>query len=240
MLKAAAVDVCITPPIGVELAGYGPNRERYSTDIHDHLTGQALVLDDGTTRVAILTADLMSLSVDFTRTVRQGIEEATGIPGECIMVTVSHSHTAPTTGTTREWGSKDDPYVAAAARHLIGAASAAVRKLKPARLSIGRGEHHDLAWNRTGTGVIDSAVHVLRVDDASARPLAFFVTYACHPVTLGPTTSISADFPGVLRRTLQEQHPGSVTPPIFMITSPARLWFSTTVTPGSLFSQLIC
>lgn len=210
MLKAAAVDVCITPPIGVELAGYGPNRERYSTDIHDHLSAQALILDDGTTRVAILTADLLSVSVEFTRTVRQGIEKATGIPGECVMVTVSHSHTAPTTGTTREWGGMDDTYVAMAARHLIGAVTAATCKLQPAQLSIGRGEHRDLAWNRTGSGVIDPAVHVLRVDDANARSLAFFVTYACHPVTLGPTTTISADFPGVLRRTLQEQYPGSV------------------------------
>ena len=36
-MRAGAMEVCITPPIGVELAGYGPNLRRYATDIHDQL-----------------------------------------------------------------------------------------------------------------------------------------------------------------------------------------------------------
>jgi hypothetical protein len=106
MFKAGAAEVCITPPIGVELAGYGPRLQRYSTDIHDHLMGQALVLDDGETRVAIVTCDLISLSAAFVREVRQLVHKRTGIPPAHVMLACIHSHTAPTTQAFHDWASR--------------------------------------------------------------------------------------------------------------------------------------
>lgn len=210
MFKAGAAEVCITPPIGVELAGYGPNLQRYSTDIHDHLMGQALVMDDGQTRVAIVTCDLIALSEAFVRQVRQLVHRRTGIPPAQVMVACIHSHTAPTTQQFQSWGSPDRSYVRMAARHLAGAVVAATLKLQPARLSFGRGRHEALAWNRTGDGVVDPTVEVLRVESAAGEPLALLVHYACHPVILGPKPIISADYPGALRRHLAQRYPGAV------------------------------
>ena len=40
-------------------------------------------------------------------------------------------------------------------------------------------------------------------------------SYACHPTTLGPDNYyISADYPGIVRRILEEWHPGLV--PVFL------------------------
>jgi len=210
MLKAGAVEVCITPPIGVELAGYGPRLGRYSTDIHDHLMGQALVLDDGQTRVAMVTCDLIALSPAFVRQVRWLVHRRTGIPPEHVMLACIHSHTAPTTQPFHDWGSPDRSYIRMVARHLAGAVVAATLKLQPARLSVGRGTHEALAWNRTGGGLVDPAVEVLRIETAAGEPLALLVHYACHPVILGPKPIISADYPGALRSHLARRYPGAV------------------------------
>jgi neutral ceramidase len=210
VLRAGAMEVCITPPIGVELAGYGPDLERYASDIHDHLMGQALVLDDGTTKVAVVTSDLLGITTQFTQSVRREVERHTGIPAANILISASHPHTAVSLRPTRGWGGMDRQYVRMVARHLVGAVVAAAGKLQPARVRVGCGEHHWLAWNRTGSGVVDPTVGIVRVDAQDGKVLALLAHYSCHPVILGPKPAISADYPGALRRYLVQRYPGSV------------------------------
>jgi len=78
-VQAGVARVCITPPIGVELAGYGPFLNRRSESIHDNLYAEALVLDDGSTRTAIVTSDLIACDEAFVATVRGRSSLATGI-----------------------------------------------------------------------------------------------------------------------------------------------------------------
>ncbi|MCZ7543919.1 MAG: neutral/alkaline non-lysosomal ceramidase N-terminal domain-containing protein [Anaerolineae bacterium] len=210
MFRAGAIEVCITPPIGVELAGYYTATPRYATDIHDHLMAQALVLDDGATRVALVTSDLCSISVPLTQTVRAIVQAQAGIPPGNVMVTCAHTHTAPTTVRFRACGAPDAGYVRLVARYLAGAVVAAANRLTPARLSVGRGEHTYLAWNRLGWNEIDPSVEVARIDTADGEPLALVVHYACHPVMPGKITRITADFPGALRRCLHARYPGVI------------------------------
>lgn len=210
MLRAGALEVCITPPLGVEMAGYGPDLGRYALDIHDQLMGQALVLDDGQTQIAIVTSDLLGVTSDFTQAVRQEVQQRTGIPAGNILVSASHPHTSVTLMPTRSWGSMDRPYMQMAVRYLAGAVVGAFGKLQPARLSAGYGEYRQLAWNRTGTGVVDPGVNVIKVDTQDSRPLALLALHACHPVILGPKPIFSADYPGALRRYLAARYPGGV------------------------------
>ena len=42
-LTAAVASVVVTPPVGVELCGYGHYRERRSTGVRDDLRARALV-----------------------------------------------------------------------------------------------------------------------------------------------------------------------------------------------------
>src|SRR5262249_3689435 len=60
------------------------------------------------------------------------------------------------------------------------------------------------------TSPVDPTVSVLRLDDASGKPLAILVNYACHPVVLGSDNlRYSADYPGVTERVVEEQLGGS-------------------------------
>ena len=210
MLYAGAMEVCITPPLGLEMAGYGPNLGRFATDIHDNLMAQALVIDDGTTQVAIITSDLLGVTAEFTQLVRKEVARATQIPAGNIMVTASHPHTAVTVRPTYCWGGVDVPYMRMAARYMAGAVVAALAKCQPARISVGVGEHHWLAWNRIGNQTINPTAGVVRVDTENGDTIALFTYYSCHPVILGPKSVISADYPGALRRFLKSKYPGSV------------------------------
>lgn len=210
MIQADATEVCITPPIGVDLSGYFAPGGRASTDVHDHLMAQALVLDDGETRVALVICDLLAVTPDFVAPVRELIHERTGIPPAHVMVACIHSHTAPATASMQDIGEADMPYVRMVARHVAGAVAASVGKLRPARLSVARGEHPGLAWNRLGRADVNPALAVVRIDDDAGAPLALLAHYACHPVILGPKTIISADYPGTLRRHLRREYPGVI------------------------------
>src|SRR5439155_10965673 len=58
---------------------------------------------------------------------------------------------------------------------------------------------------RQPTAPLDPTVTVLRLDRADGAPLAVLVNYACHPVIFGADNlEYSADFVGVMRKTLEE------------------------------------
>ncbi|MGI9240197.1 MAG: hypothetical protein ACR2RV_05320, partial [Verrucomicrobiales bacterium] len=57
-LRASAAVGLITPPEGIPMAGYYHKRE--STGVHDDLLSRALILEQGDTRVALVSLDLVT------------------------------------------------------------------------------------------------------------------------------------------------------------------------------------
>lgn len=91
--RAGAAQVAITPPTGAPMAGYYHARGAEGT--LDDLYAKALVLDDGSTKVALVTLDLISTTITLTREARAAIEKSTGIPGANVMISATHAHTGP-------------------------------------------------------------------------------------------------------------------------------------------------
>ena len=92
-LQAGLAEVEITPPIGYRMDGYFT--ERLSTGVKDPLMAKALVLQQGTTRTALVVCDLLGVPQTLTREVRMRAAARTGIPAENIAVTATHTHTGP-------------------------------------------------------------------------------------------------------------------------------------------------
>ena len=67
------------PGTGIELAGY-PHHPRYNKGIHDPLFAGCLYLDDGETKLAIVSMDLIMYSKKAVRSVRNEIGKLTDIP----------------------------------------------------------------------------------------------------------------------------------------------------------------
>jgi hypothetical protein len=59
------------------------------------------------------------------------------------------------------------------------------------------------------TAPVDPTVSVMRVDTTNGKPIAILVNYSCHPVVFGPDNlEYSADFPGVMTRTVEKAFDG--------------------------------
>lgn len=92
-LLAGIAEVDITPPLGHRMAGHF--YEVLSDGVHDPLKAKALVIEQGDTRFAFAFADVVSLSPNVSRHVRQRFSQIANIPMANTMVLATHSHTGP-------------------------------------------------------------------------------------------------------------------------------------------------
>jgi hypothetical protein len=218
-LRAGVARADITPPIGSRMYGYGARGTNVSTGVHDPLYARAIVLDDGTTRVAVVTLDLGTVTEENTANVKGLVKEKTGLDN--VLLVASHTHSAPL--PSADFPSEEAPWIREAERKIAGAIVEAAGKTVPARLGVGWGEvaegHNrrrvgedgtvEMLWanrERVPTSPVDHHLAVIRVEALDGRPLATLVNFACHPVVLGPENLlISADYPGVMARLIQER-----------------------------------
>ena len=109
-LSAGTAHAIINPPTGTDLCGYA-GRIPGCTGVHDDLHAKALILDDGRTRAAIVSLDLVGLSGAQVARIRNDASARTGIPGANILVGCSHTHAGPATEMIRACGNPNDDYV---------------------------------------------------------------------------------------------------------------------------------
>ena len=115
-LTAGVARTRLSPPWGVELAGWGYYLGRTWQRVRDHTAATALVLDDGERAAALVAVDLMYADADFTRAVRAAVARHTTLSAEAVCVACSHSHNTPTAALIRGAGEVDPDYTAWAAR----------------------------------------------------------------------------------------------------------------------------
>lgn len=212
-LYAGARKIVITPPVGVDLCGWGP-REGPSIGVHDDLCAAALYLRSEV-ELLVITADLIGLDAGTIGRVRAGIEQATGIPGGQIMIGCSHTHSGPATPAIAGLGRVDADYMAVLERKLSGLGQMAREAAEPAALGclrepvqmginrrVRRGD--TTVIDRNEKGVVAPYVDVVAVDSMAGTPLARLFVHAAHPVTLRPDNlRVSADWPGYAQRTVE-------------------------------------
>lgn len=215
MIQAASVEIDITPPIGVMMAGYGVRQEA-NRGIHDPLKAQVLQIKSGDDSVLIITLDLLAVQTQFSDELRAAISHATGIPRNHILLACSHTHSGPQGFNLDDAifaEKRDDALQEITLRKISGACRWAGTLLQPAKLSLGfsRGDGVGLNRNDPLAGASDQQVSVLRVDDLNGKPLAILYNYGCHPTVMGADNLlISADYPGAARVILQGVFPGAV------------------------------
>lgn len=132
-LRAGAATSNITPLMGVPLDGtimqIGPARH-----VHDELHARCLVLDDGTTKLALVVADCTMISRDVIDRAKALATEHTGIPAGNILISATHTHSTPRALT----GLSSDPlhgaYLDYLAIRISEAIRRAVNQLSPAQV----------------------------------------------------------------------------------------------------------
>lgn len=205
-LRAGVAQVDITPPVGIPLSGY-ILREGNSEGVHDHLYARALVLDDGECQAAIIICDTLALDRRFVASARASIQEATGIPGQNVMIACTHTHSGPATIFLRGCGEVDGLWLTTLRQQLVEVSQAALSSLREARVGSGRGRVTKGVHNRrVPGGPIDPELGVLRVGNDRGRMMVTLLNYACHPTCLGHGNRlISADYPGYVVEAVQRK-----------------------------------
>ncbi len=209
---------CITPPLGVHLAGYFHVREAKS--VFDDLYARAVVIESNEMRVALVSCDLISMTAEAGDAAKAMIEAETGIPAGNIMVCATHTHTGPELRTDASM-ERDEAWTSALPRRIADAVARADASKVPATLRAGKTEVAGYSFNRLFrledggevfgkrggdkavlgvAGPIDPSLQTLSAVDMDGQLIALLVNFALHPDVIGGGNAdfIAADWPGLL------------------------------------------
>jgi neutral ceramidase len=143
--RAGAATSNISPALGSSLNG--GMQDRTARTIHDETHARCLVLDDGSTRLAIAVCDLCMIPRDVVLDAKRQIEEATGIPPENVLISATHSHSCPT--CTPVFQSETVPgYPEFLARRISDGVRRALNNLEPAAIGWAAGSNDRQVFNR--------------------------------------------------------------------------------------------
>ncbi len=208
----------ITPAIGCSLQGSFDDIR--STEIHDPLYANALVLDDGSTEIALVSVDTCELHRHNVEAIAGEIERRCSIPAANVILAATHTHNGPPTGCLIvESVVPDLVYVEHFRRQVVSAVVEAQKRKRQVRVGVGKGENQNHVFNRrlrkpdgrivmnwispeylqdtTASGPVDPQMIAIRFQDEQRKTVAFIINYANHNNAAGGTR-ISADISGYM------------------------------------------
>ncbi|WP_107091543.1 hypothetical protein [Streptomyces sp. MMG1533] len=175
------------------------------TTVHDDLYVRILLLESGSRRVALTVLDLTSISAEAISAIRAVITKAAGVATADIVVTVTHTFSAPHVNSTST-GTGTAQYVEQIKQAASTAVAVAVKGLKAARVGYGTGRcdvnvNRDVLtadgwWLGTGeAGTSDKSVGVTRFDDEDGNPIAVLMNYSVQSSVMMESVMASGDLP---------------------------------------------
>jgi Concanavalin A-like lectin/glucanases superfamily len=137
---ACAIDVA---PMKLPVLVNGGFLQNQATRVNDPIRAKCLVLDDGAIRLAIVVVDICMMPRELIDRAKDLAREKTGIPVDRMLVSATHTHSAPAAMGALGCPADQD-YVALLPGRIAEAIEGANRNLEPARI---------------GWGAIDDDVH---------------------------------------------------------------------------------
>lgn len=200
----------ITPSVGAPLCGFAARGLHTSTGVYHPLRTVAVAVEDGSTTVIVLSAEIVFFEGIADR-VRMGIAQATGVPGDRILLVGTHTHCGPAMRPqdADRHGWVDQDYVHHAVTVMARTAHTAWKNRYPARLEFGIGRASfavsrrkpdpagggRVLWAPDPEGPHDHEVSILAVRSLDGVVRGILFSYACHPTSRGGLR-IGGDYPG--------------------------------------------
>ncbi len=222
-LRAGAARVDITPPADAALpmSGYASRTQGFKS-IHDNIYVRAIVVDDGSTQIALVAWELIFVPNAVWAETSQRIAREVGIRPENLLLAAVHDHGAPSlSGGSAPAGAATVAYTKRVQDAAVEAVRQAKERLQPARFGAGAGTAYVnvnrrefsskqgwwLGFNENGPS--DKTVAVLRFEDLTGKPIAFLINYPVHAVVMGPENlRITGDLAGATSRFVEQHYLG--------------------------------
>lgn len=143
--RAGAATSNITPQLGISVNGYF--NDRVAKHIQDELHARCLVLDDGKIRLAFVVCDSCMIPRTVVEAARTRIQQRTGLPGSHVLISATHTHTAPACQGIFQ-SEPDKEYSDFLVTRIADSVERAVNNLAPAKIAWGVGQVPDQVFNR--------------------------------------------------------------------------------------------
>jgi neutral ceramidase len=226
-LQAGAATSNITPWLGVTIPG--AVRTRSAQDVDDELMAKALVLDNGSARIALVTCDLIAIPQNIGDAVKARVQDRCQIPPENVMINATHTHTAA--GIADLLGTDGSPdYIEWVHLKIADAVELACQRLTPAKIGFASVDEDRIAFNRRWhmsdgtvrmnpgkdnpnlvepTGPTDPELAMIYVESNGGDPISAVASYSLHYIGTDHGNAISADYFGhffrLMRHYLSDQ-----------------------------------
>ncbi len=199
-----------TPPVGTLLYGYNPHQE--STSIHDNLSVTAIAFQQGDDCAIMMTVTVGDFATHLVQMFQEKIGEACGIPAGRVMISSTHTHSAPNVTGLDGWGEIDWPYVNDIL--LPGALKAckeAMDNLAPAEYAVGttlsevginrrqQMENGVITLGQNPWGTYDPTMTLINIRNSETKAgIINMIHYGCHGTAAGCNREISRDWSGIM------------------------------------------
>lgn len=233
--SVGAAKIDITPSYPIRLTGYG-NRMRESEGVEEPIWAKAIAIgaDEGDGPAVLITVENCGVPEGLVSQVAKVLEESHKIPRERIVVSSSHSHSAPWVNgfapylfgapTPPDHQAHVDQYSKELVEKMVAVAREAIAARRPAKLGWATGSV-GFAMNRRamkegvyqGFGVqpdgpVDHRLPILAAKDKEGKLVAVVANYACHCTTVtGDFNLISGDWLGHAMKRIEADHPGCIS-----------------------------
>ena len=191
----------------VWMAGF--QNKRAAQGVKDDLMAVAVVIDDGQTRIGIISADTIGLMRKFVLSVREDVPEEWGL--DYIMVHATHNHEGP--DTQGLWGPSflksgvDDDYMEQLKRDFISTLKIAIDNLEPAEMNLALIPTNPLTpiKDKRKPIVIDDDIRAILFNRPDGSVIGSLINFGIHvELAWDKNLELTADVAGYLRKGISE------------------------------------
>lgn len=230
-MKTGFAQADITPRLGVQLAGYGPYRNRVAQKITAPLRARTMAVTLGRRRVILLNLELCGTPRTLAQRIRAAVAARTGCGEDEVFLTATHTHSGPAVGGMIGWGEADAMYVETLPTRVAEAAVRAFAAQTEVEWRYAEAPCEGIAINREtdrGGWMFDPIEVRLAREFRPARPedtdptvrvLAAYARgrligvlhhFGCHAVVGSEQTfDVHGDFVGLASAAIERAHPGA-------------------------------
>ncbi|MEP7337078.1 MAG: neutral/alkaline non-lysosomal ceramidase N-terminal domain-containing protein, partial [Acidobacteriota bacterium] len=208
---------------GIYLAGFGD--KRLATGKRDDLWARTVVLDYGSTRIAVVSIDFIGYYGEATyygvNKIQKMLDPKLGV--QEILLASTHNHEGP--DTIGAWGDgpmkdgKYPKYLRFIDRQIAKSIALAAGKLQPARIKLGQTDATKsplIAGMQTRTGgrppkFFDEELRVMQFLNAKdGKTIATLINWNTHPESMeDKNTILTSDFPHAIREGVEKKYGGT-------------------------------